>query len=52
METVLNEGGPFHVRGELAGYLERLRETDRGHWIEELKRQHPDEIDSPFASAF
>ena len=28
---VLSDGGPFHVRGRLADYLTRLRETDRGH---------------------
>lgn len=29
MRTVLREGGPFHVRGELTGYQERLRATGR-----------------------
>lgn len=27
--TVLREGGPFHVRGQLPSYLERLRSTGR-----------------------
>lgn len=28
--TVLREGGPFHTRGQLAAYCERLRATGRG----------------------
>jgi hypothetical protein len=27
---VVLEGGPFHVRGQLPAYLERLRVTGRG----------------------
>jgi choline-sulfatase len=30
LENVVREGGPFHVRGELPAYLERLRATGRG----------------------
>ncbi len=30
LENVLREGGPYHVRGELPRYLERLRATGRG----------------------
>jgi arylsulfatase A-like enzyme len=30
LENVVLEGGPFHVRGELPRYLERLRATGRG----------------------
>ncbi len=29
-DNVMAEGGPFHVRGALPSYLERLRETQRG----------------------
>jgi hypothetical protein len=29
LENVIREGGPFHVRGELPAYLERLRATGR-----------------------
>lgn len=29
-DNVMVEGGPYHVRGQLSGYLERLRQTDRG----------------------
>jgi hypothetical protein len=38
--TVLREGGPKHVRGELPAYLERLRATGRGRWAELLERRH------------
>lgn len=43
MMTVLREGGPFHTRGELPGYLERLRSTGRAHHAEVLAARHPDE---------
>lgn len=36
MWTVMREGGPFHTRGQLAKYCERLRATDRGHHAEHL----------------
>ncbi|MEM7000510.1 MAG: sulfatase, partial [Pseudomonadota bacterium] len=29
-DNVMAEGGPFHVRGQLPTYLERLEITDRG----------------------
>lgn len=40
--TVLKEGGPYHTRGELPGYLERLRETGRGRWAELLEKRYPE----------
>jgi arylsulfatase A-like enzyme len=40
-ESVIREGGPFHVRGQLGAYLERLRATGRGQWAERLKTAHP-----------
>jgi arylsulfatase A-like enzyme len=40
MWTVLREGGPFHVRGRLSDYLERLRRTGREAWAESLERAH------------
>lgn len=43
MMTVLQEGGPFHTRGELPGYLDRLRTTGRSHHVEHLAARHPDE---------
>jgi len=44
MRTVLAEGGPFHARGHLQGYCDRLAATGRGYAIEELKRRHPQEF--------
>ena len=38
LATVLAEGGPFHMRGELPAYLARLRETGRGALAERLAR--------------
>lgn len=40
MDLVLAEGGPYHCRGQLAGYCERLRATGRGQWADELERRH------------
>lgn len=42
--TVIKEGGPFHAKGFLPSYLERLEQTGRGHAVEELKRRHPGEL--------
>lgn len=42
--TVMKEGGPFHAKGYLKGYIKRLVETGRGHFAEELKRRHPGEF--------
>ncbi|MCC6730972.1 MAG: sulfatase [Chthonomonadales bacterium] len=39
--TVMREGGPFHARGHLRAYCERLRKTERGWAIDELLRRHP-----------
>jgi arylsulfatase A-like enzyme len=36
LETILEEGGPYHVQGELPGYLDHLRATGRGHWADVL----------------
>jgi arylsulfatase A-like enzyme len=44
MMTVLREGGAFHTRGMLPHYLERLRQTGRGHHAERLAKLHPDEL--------
>lgn len=43
MMTVLREGGPFHSRGRLPAYLERLRATGRAHHAQTLAARHPDE---------
>ncbi|ACY14606.1 sulfatase [Haliangium ochraceum] len=40
MWNVLREGGPKHTRGELPGYLARLRATGRERWAERLEARH------------
>ncbi len=47
LHLVLADGGPYHVRGHLAAYLERLRATGRTGWAERLEADHADEIDAP-----
>ncbi len=42
---VMKDGGPFHSRGELAKYCNRLEETDRKWSIAELKQRHPKEFE-------
>jgi choline-sulfatase len=44
MWTVMREGGPFHTRGHLPQYLQRLRDTGRGKWADELARKHSNEL--------
>jgi arylsulfatase A-like enzyme len=44
LTTVLAEGGPAHVRGELRGYLERLRTTGRAGLAARLSTAHSAEI--------
>ena len=44
MMTVLREGGPFHTRGQLPGYVDRLRFTGREHHANRLAARHPDEV--------
>ena len=43
--TVIKEGGPFHARGHLRAYCERLEATGRGWAVPELKRRHPGEFE-------
>ena len=43
MWTVMNEGGPWHVRGHLQAYLARLRETGRAGVAERIASAHPGE---------
>ena len=40
MDIVLEEGGPYHVRGHLPAYLERLRDSGRGAWADVLVERH------------
>lgn len=42
--TVMKEGGPFHAKGRLQAYCERLEKTGRTEGIAELKRRHSDEF--------
>jgi hypothetical protein len=44
MMTVLREGGPFHTRGELPKYIQRLNDTGRAHHAEALAARHPNEV--------
>jgi hypothetical protein len=44
MMTVLREGGPFHTRGQLAAYADRLRATGRARHAERLVALHPNEV--------
>jgi hypothetical protein len=43
MMTVLREGGPYHSRGKLPGYLDRLRSSERAHLAQRLIERHPQE---------
>ena len=40
LATIAAEGGPFHVRGHLDEYLERLRATGREEWIAPILDRH------------
>jgi choline-sulfatase len=40
LENVVQEGGPFHVRGELPAYLERLRASGRGELAQILAMRY------------
>jgi choline-sulfatase len=40
LENVVLEGGPYHVRGELPRYLERLRATGRGELAQKLAEKY------------
>jgi choline-sulfatase len=39
-DTILAEGGPYHIRGHLRSYVERLRTTGRGDWADVLVARH------------
>ena len=45
LQVVLQEGGPYHARGQLPKYLQRLEATGRGWAIPELRRRHPQEFE-------
>ncbi|BCG58296.1 sulfatase family protein [Paenibacillus sp. URB8-2] len=42
--TVMKEGGPYHAKGHLKSYAERLVQTGRGHAVAELRNRHPQEF--------
>ncbi len=44
MWRVIHEGGPFHTKGWLSGYCERLEKTGRAWAADELKQRHPREL--------
>jgi arylsulfatase A-like enzyme len=45
--TVLREGGPYHTRGRLSSYAERLRATGRAEAAERILRDHPGDLSYP-----
>jgi arylsulfatase A-like enzyme len=46
LQTVLAEGGPWHTRGKLPAYLQRLRATGRAACADRLAAAHPSELAS------
>ncbi len=44
LDVVRAEGGPFHVRGHLGPYVERLRATGREGWARVLVDRHSGEL--------
>ncbi len=42
--TVMQEGGPYHTRGELRKYLKRLRATGRVGWADLLEARYAGEL--------
>lgn len=45
MDTVIEEGGPFHANpiwAPIEEYKKRLKETGRGHLIAEIAKRHPE----------
>jgi choline-sulfatase len=44
LQNVIDEGGPYHVRGKLAEYLVRLRQTDRHSYADALEEKFNTEV--------
>ena len=44
LRVVLDEGGPFHARGQLRSYVERLNATGRHGAVDTLRQRHPREF--------
>ena len=49
--TVMREGGPYHAKGKLPAYLERLKATGREWAVAELQKRHPGAFPVPPAHA-
>ncbi len=47
LANVVAEGGPYHVRGQLPAYIERLRATGRADKAEALAAKHPEAAAGP-----
>jgi choline-sulfatase len=47
LDTVLAEGGGWHVRGRLGPYLERLRDTGRADAADRIASRHAAEVEAP-----
>ena len=43
-DNVMQEGGPYHVRGKLESYLLRLHQTERGHLADQLAEKYASEL--------
>jgi hypothetical protein len=43
-DNVMQEGGPYHVRGKLESYLQRLRKTERSHLADQLAEKYASEL--------
>ena len=39
-DNVMEEGGPYHVRGKLESYISRLNETNRSSLAKLLAEKH------------
>ena len=46
MWTVIQEGGPYHAKGNLPHYCRRLVETGRSEGARLLRERHPEEFSS------
>ena len=43
-DNVMQEGGPYHVRGKLESYLQRLHKTERSHLADRLAEKYASEL--------
>jgi hypothetical protein len=40
LDTIVRQGGPYHVRGHIGSYVQRLRATGRSGWTDVLLARH------------